>query len=418
MPRRRKHTAKASVTPSSTVTDPRIREILGLYDTTTTGIEVNEFTALNHAAVYRAVSIIANAIGVLPLKVYRRLGDTRQEAVDHPATRLLSVSPDSWRTAAVFRETLTAHALLRGNGYAEIVRNTRGQAIELHLLDPRLVRIDWSNKRPVYRVTPRTGGSPVELDHDQVIHIPALSWDGFEGRPPITCARESIGLGLAADRFGAMFYGKGGRPMGFLKKAARLTKTERDTLRQEWAELHEGVDNFWNVGVLSGGLEWQAVGISPKDAEFLSTRQFQIREIARWFGVPPHMLADLEKATYSNIEHMLIEFVMFTLMPWVRRWENELRLKLFTRVEQFTYYVEFNLDAMLRGDALNRAMANEIRLRNGALTPNEWRKQDNQPGFGEIGDKPLILASQLATLEQAASGELAQLRMGTPPADE
>lgn len=400
------------------VDDVRAREIFGVPDTTDSGILVDDVLAMNSASVNRCVWIIASILASLPCKVYRvAKSGKREEADQHPVSNILEMTPDEILPSYIWRETTTAHSLLRDNGFSEIIRNGRGQGVQAHLLDPRRVqlKIDPKTRLPVYSVS-QFGGKPLEFDRTQILHIPALTMDGLTGIGPVSYARQSIGLSLAADKYGAKFFGKGGRPMGFLTKPNRLTTPERKTLREEWDEIHSGVENMWNIGVLSGGLDWKEIGIKPADAEFLATRTFQVREIARWFGVPPHMLGDLEKASYNNIEHMMIEFVMFTLMPWIKRWESEINMKLFTRMERFNYYAEFQIDGLLRADSETRAASLEKQLRNGALTVNEWRKYENRPAYDEVGNKPLVMASQLATLEDVESGKL-PMKLGAGTGD-
>lgn len=396
--------------PGIPIRDPAMKDYFSLSDPTYAGIRVDENKAMNLAGVYRSVGIIAGLMGSMSIKPYKDDDEDRIEA-NHPSKRILEISPDGIISSMAWRETMTAHALLRGNGYSELVRNTRGQGLTAHLLDPRQVSVVWEDNIPYYHVM-RAKGPPDVLDRSQMIHIAALSWDGFEGKSPVTLARESFATALAAERYGATFFGNSARPLGFLKKATNLTHTQREHLRQEWSEMHEGPENYWKIGVLSGGLEWENIGISPKDAEFLGTRQFQLREIARWFGVPPHMLGDADKTSYNNPEHMMIEFLTLTMLRWTKRWESELRMKLFTRVEQLSYYSEFNMNSLVRADTITQTEADRSEIQNGVSTVNEVRRRHNKPGFGEIGDKPLIMASQLATLEQAASGELMNLRMG------
>lgn len=407
-----KNTLRA--TAGVSLSDGGSRGIFGLWDATRSGVIVDENTAMNFAAFYAAVSLISECCAILPRKVYRSSVDegveSREEVRKHPAWKICNRTPDGIRSAYTLFETMTIHACTVGNAYAEIVRNGRGQAVECHILDPKAVSVlvDPQTGRPVYHVFENRVGTVLqkELTDYQVLHIKAPGWDGIIGKSPVTRARESIGLGLAAEIYGSRFFGKGGRPLGFLTKPNRISKKERDTIRQEWEELHGGLDNSLQVGVLHGGLDWKPIGLTNEDAQFLQTRKFQVTEIARWFRIPPHMLGDMEKASYANVEHMLIEFVTFTMLPWVRRWESELNMKLFTRDEQFTHYVEFQLDGLLRADSRSRAEALERQLRNGVLTPDEWRKLENRPVYPDgIGAEPLIMASQLCTLRQVAQGQ-------------
>jgi len=400
--------------------NPRLAEVWGVRQPTRSGVDVTPDTALTFAAIYRAVSLISECAALLSKKTYRRADATddndRETARKHPSYRLLNVSPDGIRSSFSFFESLTQHALLVGNGYAEIVRDGRGRAAELHLLEPSnvSVRIDSKTGRPQYYIYSPSRARGIELGARDIFHLRAPSWDGLIGKAPITRARESIGVALASEEHIGRYFTQGGTPPGFLTRPNRIGDKERKRIQREWEEMHAGLENAHRVGVLSGGWDWKPTGMSLKDMEFVQLRLFQVSEVARWFGVPPHMLADLSKSTFDNIEHMLIEFVTFTMLPWVKRWESECNMKLFTPDEQFTYYVEFDMDSLLRGDSLSRAEALERELRNGALTPDEWRAKQNRPAYPDgIGSKPLIMASQLMTLEDVANGVTMMPKPGT-----
>lgn len=370
------------------------------------GMYVNENIALNFSAIYSAVSRIAAAIATMPIQIIKyNLDGSKTEVFDHPARRLLSVSPDGQITSLLFREAAQAHSLLVGNSYAEIVRNQRGQAVELHLLDPNRVspRRDYDTGRKIYSVSSRHGID--ELPNDRMLHIPALTWDGFCGMSPVKLAADTVRLGIATQKYGIRYFAKGGRPMGFLTKPGVIGEPQRKQYRQEWKELHEGIGNWFSVGVLSGGLEWKNIGTTPNEAQFLATRQFQVEEIARWYNIPPHMLAQMDKTTSPNTNHMFVEFAIFTLLPWIKRWESELNMKLFTRVEQLTYSVKFNMGGLLRADPKTRMEILKTQLQCGVITIDEWRELEERNAFGPgLGDKPIVMASQMDTLENVIKG--------------
>lgn len=395
---------------SISLQDPRISELFGVPDPTISGIEVNEISALNYSAVYGAVSIVADALACMNVQVMQQVAPLHHiEKEDHPAWKLLNSSPDGEADAFSVRESQQAHCMLRGNTVSEIVRNVRGQAIEYHLLDPR--KVDLSRTKSGtrdYAVRDTTGTK--HLEESQVLHIPALSWDGFIGKSPITLARESVGLGLATERYGNTFFGRGGKPLGFLTKPNTFTKTQKDTLRAEWQELHDGIRNALNVGILSGGLDWKQIGLNAEEAQFLETRKFQIIEICRWFRIPPHMLGDMENAKFANTENMLLEFMIFTLWPWIKRWENQLNRKLFTRVEQASYYVKFDTSGLVGADSKAKWDAYEKAERGGFVTIEEVRAREGLPPYKDgLGKEPLVMASQMATLKAVESGEASSL---------
>lgn len=368
------------------------------------GIFVNENTALNFSAIYSAITLIANAIATMPVDIVRRTAGGRETVTDHPAWRLLNVTPDGQRTSLLYKEASQAHVLLSGNTYSEIIRNMRGQAIDLHLIDPHRVH-PWIHRETGVKYYNVTGPNGMDtLRNDQIMHLPALTWDGVTGMSPMKLARETILLGLYAQKYGVSFYEKGGRPMGFLTKPGVVGDTQRKQYRQEWKELHEGLSNWFSVGILSGGLSWENIGVTPDEAQFLSTREFQIEEVARWYHVPPHMLAQMKGAKYGNIDHMMLEFAIFTLLPWIKRWESELNMKLFTRVEQNTYSVKFNMSGLLRADPKTRAEVLGKQLGMGIITINEVREIEDRNAFADVGNKPLVMGSQMATLADVEAG--------------
>lgn len=393
--------------PDYSSNNPNFRDLLGKLSGNPDELFVNENVALNFSGIYSAVTLIAGCLATMPIQVYRRDKDNprnRIEVFDHPACRILGVTPDGETPSNIWRETSQAHTLLCGNSFAEIVRNQRGQALELHNLEPHRVDCgrDIDTGKKYYQVSSRHGVD--KLRNDQVLHIPALSWNGVTGLSPVKLARDTIALGLATNRYGLKYFEKGGRPLGFLTKQGTIPEPQRKQYREEWKELHEGIANWFSVGILSGGLEWKDIGVSPNEAQFLATRQFQIEEIARWYHIPPHMLAQMEKASPGNIEHLMIEFATFCLLPWVKRWEGELNMKLFTRVEQLSYYVKFNMSSILRADSKVQAEVLERQLRNGVITVNDWRELIDRNAYDDVGDKPLTMASQLATLADVEKG--------------
>lgn len=392
----------------------QLRDFFGAGDESTVGLEITDDAALSFSAYYRAVQLIASSMAIMPIKIYRKIKEGskvigREETGDHPSNDITSWSPDGGSTTSyMWRETQTGHACMRGNGVSELVRNNRGQGIRAYNLDPRKVSFYRHTANGVderqYKVMDENGEKI--LTASQVIHIPALSWDGWIGKSPLRCARDTIGLALATEKFGATYFRKGARPLGFLTKPNILNKTQRDNLRSEWAELHEGIRNALSVGVLSGGLDWKQIGVSPEEAQFLLTRKFQVEEIARWFGIPPHMLANMDNAKFNNVEQTLIEFMIFTMFPWIKRWEGELNLKLFTPKEAFTYYAEFNFDALLRVDTKTKIDAYERLVKMGARTLDEVRGLDNLNPYPDgIGALPLVQGNNMMTLQDVISGK-------------
>jgi HK97 family phage portal protein len=398
------------------------------------GVVVTDSTALTLMPFLAGVTLIAEAMAVMPINVWRkRKSGGRDKADQHPAQYCLQKTNNGWMTPSVFKSFSQGCLLMSGNSIGEIIRNGRGQAVEIHHWLPRNTQygVD-SNGSPMYGIMGSAYQSPtlpiVEFKRDfnalpkpewfpysECIHLKGFSTDGFIGRSPLASARNAVALSLTIEQFGLRNYTKG-RPVGFITKPEKMTKDQRDLLREEWREMYEGVQNALKIGVLSGGIDWKTMGFTNDDAQFLQTRQYQVLEIARMLRIPPHMLGDLSQATETNIEQLFLEFITVTLQPWMVRWQEELNLKLFTPMEQFTYEVEFDIEAFLRGDKLTQAKVDEAHLRNGQRTIDETRIRDGLNAYDdEIGSKPLVMASQLDTLENVIDGTSLLHSTGSTP---
>lgn len=400
---------EARTTGPFSLNNPNVGSALGLLGPSTSGVYIDEHTAQNISTVYACITIISQTLASLPIGCFRKeKNDSRVADDQHPANWLFNKSPDDVMTSFMFRETMQGHILLRGNTYSEIVRNFRGQAIELHLLDPRRVSVDIEEQGtyqyPIYHYAQPTGPR-IKLDRSQMLHIPNWTTNGLVGLAPLTIFREALGMTAAADRYASEYFKKGGHPLGFLTKATHIGDKERGSLQKEWLELFGGIHNAHQVGVLHGGLDWKNIGLSNTDAQLLELRQFQRYVIAEIFRVPPFLIGDVEQPL-SNIEFLLIQFLIFTLLPWMKRHEGEMNMKCFTRMEQFKYYLEYNADAVLRGDMKARQEAFRIMAANGALLIDEWRAYENMPKLPNgLGQVPLIMASQIAKLDDVISGK-------------
>jgi HK97 family phage portal protein len=373
--------------------------MFGTSQQSSSGVAVTEEAMTAISAAFTANSIIADCMAVMPAKVYRRKGDAREHDTDHPAHRLMNVTPDEGQTTShMLRATSQGHIGFRGNAVWELLFNRRGQAVQAYGLDPRLIDYKKINGRKLYCLHDDDGRK--EFLADEVVHVPWYTPDGFEGKNPVEFMRESMGLTIATNRFPSRFYKNDAKPGGILKKKTRMSSKQRNEVREEWMAIHGGVDGAGKMAILSGGLEWQDVGLAPKDADFLASRKHQAEEVARWYRVPPHMLGILDKATYDNVENLNIFFLLYTLFPWIKKWESELNMKLFTRREQNKYYIEYDFKTFLRADTKSQIELIEKQIRNGIVTLDEVRKMDNRPAYEDgIGAKPLVMGSQLATLE-------------------
>ncbi len=355
---------------------------------TSAGVSVSPSGSLRSSAVLACARILAESVASLPLILYERRADGKRRATEHNLYRILHDLPNPEMTSMEFRELLMGHLALWGNAYAEIETDGRGRVVALWPLRPDRMEVvrDGPELRYRYRLP---SGDIVVLRKEYVLHIRGFGTDGVVGLSMIALARQAIGLSLATEEFGARFFSNGARPGIVLKHPGRLSDEAERRLRKSWTDRHGGLSNAHRVGILEEGMDIAQIGIPPEDAQFLDTRKFQVTEIARIFRVPPHMLADLERATFSNIEHQSIEFVTHTLRPWLVRWEQAIHRDLLLERERGRYFAEFLVDGLLRGDIRSRYEAYSIGRQNGWLSANDIRRLENMNPI-EGGDVYLI----------------------------
>ena len=349
----------------------------------TSGKPVNERSAMQMTAVYSCVRILAEAIACLPLHLYKYSENgCKEKATEHPLYRLLHDEPNPEMSSFVFRETLMTHLLLWGNAYAQIIRNGKGKVIALYPLMPNKMTVDRDENEQIYYTYQRAteeahtmNGSSVKLLPYDVLHIPGLEFDGLVGYSPIAMAKNAIGMAIACEEFGAKFFANGAAPSGVLEHPGTIKDPGR--VRDAWQSQFGGSANSGKVAVLEEGMKYTPLSISPEQAQFLETRKFQINEIARIFRVPPHMVGDLEKSSFSNIEQQSLEFVKYTLDPWVIRWEQSMARALLTLDEKTEYFIHFNLEGLLRGDYQSRMNGYSIARQNGWMSANDIRELEN-----------------------------------------
>ncbi|USK85719.1 phage portal protein [Peribacillus asahii] len=342
----------------------------------TTGKAVNADSALTFSAVYACVRILSETIASLPLPVFERLAQGKGRAKDHYLYKVLHDSANNEMTAFTFRETAMNHLLLEGNFYAEKEFDEGGRVRGLWPLNPHKTWPERVNGELKYKsILPN--GTQVVFKAEQIFHIPGMGFDGIKGYNPIKLAREAIGLGLAAEEYGARFFGNGAKPGGVLEHPEALSDNARTNLRSSWNEMHQGLEKQHRIAILEEGMTYKQIGIAPEEAQFLETRKFQVTEIARFFRVPPHMLADLERATFSNIEQQSIDFVTHSIRPWLVRWEQTINSRLLG-IDSSRYFAEFVVEGLLRGDIKSRYEAYSIARQNGWLSANDIRAMENQ----------------------------------------
>lgn len=379
-----------------------------LFGRTTSGKTVNERTALQTTAVYACVRILSETIASLPLHVYRYTEGGKAKDTGHVLYTLLHDEPNPDMTSFVFRETLMSHLLIWGNAYSQILRDRSGQVIGLYPLLPDQMSVHRSEKGKLYYVYNRyeednpnfqEKGSIV-LSQEEVLHIPGLGFDGLIGYSPIALAKNAVGMTLACEEYGASFFGNGANPGGVLEHPGILKDPAK--VRDSWNAVYQGTRNAHKVAVLEEGMSYKQIGIPPEEAQFLETRKFQVNEIARLFRIPPHMVGDLEKSSFSNIEQQSLEFVKYTLDPWVVRFEQALKKSLLLPEEKKTHFIKFNVDGLLRGDYQSRMNGYAIGRQNGWLSTNDIRElEELNPIPPEEGGDLYLINGNMTKLKDA-----------------
>lgn len=373
---------------------------------TNSGVSVSEDSALRYITVYSCVKVLAETLGALPFYVYRRRrnGKGADEAWDHPLYPLLHDAPNDEMPSMTWREAMMGHCTLSGNAYSVKTTNRRGQVTELYPVDWHLMTIerDKDTGRLWYVVDDR--GKPEYYPPDRIFHIPAFSSDGIRGYSPIRLAEEAVGLGMAATEFAARFYGQGMNLGMVFEHPKALEPDARKALKADLMEEAGGLERSWIPLILEEGMKVNRIPMPLREAQFLEQQKLNRDEICGLYRVPPHMIANLERATFSNIEHLSIEFVMFTMLPWVKRWEQIANWKLFTPQEKAEgYFARFNLSALLRGDSKSRAEALEIMRRNGVINADKWCELEDLNPIGGIAGQAYLVNGAMTSTEKAAT---------------
>lgn len=389
-----------------------------LFGRTTSGKPVNERTAMQTTAVYACVRILAEAVASLPLHVYEYQDDGGKKLVhDHPLYYLLHDEPNPEMTSFVFRETLMSHLLIWGNAYAQIIRDGAGRVLGLYPLLPDKMDVQRDDRGNIYYVYSRNSDEnpmfkeygDIRLKAEDVLHIPGLGFDGLIGYSPIAMAKNAVGMTLACEEYGASFFANGANPGGVLEHPGVLKDPSK--VRESWNSVYRGVNNAHKIAVLEEGMKYQQIGIPPEEAQFLETRKFQINEIARLYRIPPHMVGDLDKSSFSNIEQQSLEFVKYTLDPWVIRWEQSLQRSLLLPGEKGKYFIKLNVDGLLRGDYQSRMNGYAVGRQNGWFSANDIREMENMnPIPDEQGGNLYLINGAMTKLEDA--GDFAKTDTG------
>lgn len=380
----------------------------------TAGKNVTERSSMQMTAVYSCVRVLAEAVAGLPLHLYKYTDSGgKDKALEHPLYFLLHDEPNPEMTSFVFRETLMTHLLLWGNAYAQLIRNGRGEVVGIYPLMPNRVSVNRDDNGNIYYKYLRSlEDAPLNKDNEvillpsEVLHIPGLGFDGLVGYSPIAMAKNAIGMAIACEEYGAKFFANGATPGGILEHPGVVKDPER--VRASWNSAFGGSANANKVAVLEEGMKYTPISISPNEAQFLETRKFQINEIARIFRVPPHMVGDLEKSSFSNIEQQSLEFVKYTLEPWLIRWEQSLVRSLILPGDKGKYFIKFNVDGLLRGDYESRMNGYATARQNGWMSANDIRALENLDQISEEeGGNLYLINGNMTKLKDAGSAYLA-----------
>ena len=345
------------------------------FGTSASGKTVNPRNAVQVSTVYACVRVIAETIASLPLGVYEEEAGGSRKATEHPLYRLLHDEPNPEMTSFVMRETMLTHLLLWGNSYSQIIRSGRNKIIALYPLLPDRMEVDRDSKGKLTYTYTTAEGQQVKLDPLDVLHIPGLGFDGIMGYSPIALEKNAIGLGIAAEEYGSRFFQNGARPSGVLTHPNTVKDPKR--LRENWNAAYGGSANGSKVAILEESMTFTPISLPNNEAQFLETRKFQVEEICRIFRVPPHLVGNLDRATFSNIENQSIDFAVHTIRPWLVRIEQSMNRALFAENEKGHFYVQFNIDGLMRGDYKSRMEGYAIGRQNGWLNANDIRALEN-----------------------------------------
>jgi HK97 family phage portal protein len=373
---------------------------------TFTGRPVTAATAMQSIAVYACVKILAESVASSPLFVYKRIGAGKEKARNFYLYPVLHGSPNDQQTSYEFKSLVIAHWALRGNHYSEKLMDQGGRVRGLSPLDPDRMSIKWGPGGDlIYEYRFRNGGQK-EFTPDQIFHFRGLSTDGICGLSPIAQFRQAIGVAQAQEEYAGRMYGNGMRPSGVFEHPEVMSQEAHERLQESIKERYVGLENAGNPVILEEGMKWHSISMTAEDAQFLESRNFQVAEIARIFRIPLHMLNELTHATFSNVEHLGIDFVVHTLRPILVSLEESLAFQLLTPAEREDYSIEFLVDALLRGDTESRFKAYSIARVNGWMSANEIRERENMnPLPPEVGDVYLTPVNMAPADQQTDQGD-------------
>lgn len=376
----------------------QVREAIGgavVSGNSGTGISITSNNAMQVGAVFSCILVLAQSVAQLPIHMYQENGDLKTKASDHPYYRLIHDQPNSWMTSYEMMQLIILHQMLRGNSiwFKSAVGGRVRELLPIHPDNVQEIKQD-ELYRLFYKIQrPGTGGSDW-VPGDQLVHFRGMSLDGFQGLNPIQYAREMIGLAKATEQHGAKLFANGAQLGGILTHPGKISKEAAERLMSSFNDKYSSVNNAHKTALLEEGMTWAKISMTAEDSQFLESRKYQRSEIAGLYRVPPHMIGDLEKATFSNIEHQDLGFVKHSLTPLLRSIELTLKKDLLTDQEKQRFYFKFSVDGMLRGDVKSRNEAYAISILNGIRNPNECRALEDLNPYdgGDIYRAPLNTA--------------------------
>ncbi len=414
---------RASSYKSSGIATPEkwVEEWFSGGSATASGVFVDEETALHYSPFFAGVRVISEDLASLPLITYERLARGKRRATGHPLYPLLHDQPNPYMSSVALRETLQGHAMVWGVGYAEIVRNGAGDVTELWPLRPNRMKPEIKRRAGgaftlMYRYTDEVNGFRKMFHPDEILQVNGLGGNGVCGYSLVALARQSIGLGLATETYGAALFANGARPGGALKHPGTLSDGASKRIREGWEDVHRGLDRSHRVAVLEEGVEWQQIGMPPEDAQFLQTRKFSVSDMARWLRLPPHKIGDLEHATYTNIEHQALDYVTSALRIWLVRWEQAILTRALTSAERSRFFAEHLVDALLRGDIKSRYEAYAIGRNWGWLSADDIGEMENRNPLPEDRGSVYLVPLNMVPAPSPAEIEAAKSKPDPAPA--
>lgn len=405
--RKKRHTSRSPVRFENSTSGSAYEFFKGI---STSGQNVTEKSSMEITAVYACVRILSEAIASLPLGLY--IDDEKGlkvKATDHPLYHLIHDEPNPEMTSFTFRETQMIHLLLWGNAYSQILRNGKNEIVALYPLMPDRMKVDRDEKGNLYYEyqkqdgdAPTAKGTIIRFKPEDILHVPGLGFDGIIGYSPVAMAKNVIGMTQSCEEYGSKFFKNGAYPGGVLEHPGTLEDPEK--VRDSWNKAFGGSSNAGKVAVLEEGMKYQPISFSPEQSQLSATRAYQLNEIARIFRIPPHMLGDLTKSSYASIEQQSLEFVKYTLDPWISRWEQSMARRLLTEEEKGKYYFRFNVDGLLRGDYVSRMNGYATGRQNGWLSANDIRRLEDMDLISdEEGGNLYLVNGNMAKLRDAGA---------------